>query len=90
MDPIHIRSMLAMDVVQSHAIVKDFLLLITEMTEPIPLTGRLRIECPNIVVHNSRWFLINVLVKELTTEERCFLSVKRPVEGNSLRKILEI
>lgn len=75
MNPIHIRSMLAMDIVQSHAIVKDFLLLITEMTEPIPLTGRLRIECPDIIVDGSRRLLVDVLVKELTAEEGCFLSV---------------
>lgn len=75
MDPICICSMLAVDIVQGNTIIEDFLFLVTEVAEAVPLARRLRIECPDIIVDDARWFLIDVLVKELTAEERGLLSV---------------
>lgn len=75
MDPIHIRSMFTVNIVQCDTVVEDFLFLVPEMTEAVPLTRALRIERPDIIVHDARWLLVDVLVKELTAEERRLLSV---------------
>lgn len=77
--------MFAMNIIQGDTIIEDFLFLISKMAKSIPLTGRLSIECPNIVVDDTRWFLIHILMKELAAEKRYLLSVQGPIEGDSLR-----
>lgn len=84
MYPIHIRSLFPVNIIKCDTIIEDFLFLISKMAKSVPLTGRLSIECPDIIVDDARWFLINILVKELAAEERCLLSVQGPVEGDSL------
>jgi hypothetical protein len=83
MYPIHISSMLPMYIVQSHTIIKQFLFLVSEMAETVPLAGGLGVECPDVVVYGSRWFLIYIFMEELAAEEGCFLGIEGPVQRDS-------
>jgi hypothetical protein len=50
------------------------------MAEPVPLTGGLGIESPDIVIHCSRRLLVDVFVEELAAKKWRFLGVKGPIE----------
>jgi hypothetical protein len=51
------------------------------------LTATLRVEGPDVVINDTRWFLIDVFVKDLTAEEgNIVLSVHGPVQGYSVIK----
>jgi hypothetical protein len=84
---IHITALLAVgsvDVVEGDAVVEDFLLLVAEMAEAVPLRRRLGVECPDVIIYYARRFLIQFLVEGLTAEERLgALGVERPVETDA-------
>lgn len=52
-----------------------------EVPKTVPLTARLRIEGPDIIVHDARRLLVDVLVENLPTKEwQITLSIERPVQ----------
>lgn len=58
-----------MDVFQSDAVVEQLLLLVSEMPKPVPLRRDLCVECPDIVVDDSRGFVDELLVEERSIEK---------------------
>ena len=84
---IHVTALLAvrsMDIVEGDAVVEDFLLLVAEMAEAVPLRRRLCVESPDIVVHYARRLLVQFLVECLTAEEGLgALCVEGPVEADA-------
>lgn len=79
----------ALDIVDRHAAVEFCLLLVAKVAQPVPLTGYLRIEGPDVVVDDARGLLEEFLVKELALEEAVFfaLGIKGPVEGDSGKNV---
>jgi hypothetical protein len=84
---IHVTALFAVgsvDVVEGDAVVEDFLLLVAEMAEAVPLRRRLGVESPDVIIHYARRFLIQFLVEGLTAEERLgALGIERPVETDA-------
>ena len=69
-----------MNILHRHSIVELLCLLISIVSQPIPLTGHLRVEGPNVVVDAPRRLGEEVLVEELAVEEaRVFLRVEWPI-----------
>jgi len=84
---IHITALFAIgpvNVVKGDTVVENFLLLVAEMAETVPLRRRLRVESPDIIVHYARRFLVQFLVESLAAEEGLgALSIERPVEADT-------
>lgn len=71
---------LRMNILHRHSIVELLFLLISIVSQPIPLTGHLRVEGPDIIVDAPRRFGEEVLVEELAVEEaQIFLGVEWPI-----------
>lgn len=76
-----LHAVCAMDLIKRYAVVKHLLLLVTEMSQAVPLTTGLRVEGPYIIIDDSRWLLIYILFELLSAEERDIgLGIERPVE----------
>lgn len=83
-DSIHIALGRPVDVVERHAIVEPSFFLISKMSQTVPLTARLCIEGPDVVVDDSWWLLVDVLLEGLASEEGYIgLSVEGPIEVDS-------
>ena len=71
----------AVDVVQRDAVVEFGFLLVSEVAKAVPLTGRLGVEGPDVVVDDAGRFLVDFFVELLAAEEgEVGLGVEWPVE----------
>lgn len=61
---------LGVDVGQRDAIVEALFLLVSEMSEAVPLAAALRVESPDVVVDDTGAFLVQVRVESFAAEER--------------------
>ena len=80
--PINTTPSILMDRLHRHSIIKQLLLLVSKVPQPVPLTGHLRVEGPDVVIDTSRRLGEEVLMEEFTVEKarvRVFLGVKGPV-----------
>lgn len=74
----------AMNLIKRHAVVKLRLLLIPKVPQTVPLRAGLGVEGPDVVVDDSGWFLVDILLEGLAPEEReVGLGVQGPVEVDS-------
>jgi hypothetical protein len=72
---------LSMDVIKGYSIVEASLLLVAKMPKSVPLATALGIKAPCIVIYNTRRLLVDIFVKDLTTEKGyVVLGVERPIK----------
>lgn len=56
---------------------------LTKMPKPIPLTTTLRVKCQNIIIHRSRLFMMNLLMKRLSPKTRYSRHIQPPIGGDA-------
>lgn len=76
--PFRIHNLLLLTTVEINLVI-----LISKMSESIPLRTRLRIQCEDIIVYCSGLLVVDLLVELLPAKARHFRHVHGPIRGDS-------